>query len=53
MAHLIFYAMFKLEENVKQLIAVQPEYAMKYNLFDTPKRSIYITPCDIADEKNS
>ena len=42
--------MFMLEE--KQLLAVQPEYAVKYNLFDAPKRSIYISSCDTTNEKS-
>ena len=36
----------KLEENVKQLIAVQPEYTVKYNMFDASKRSIYMSCSD-------
>ena len=47
--------MFKLEENVKQLIAVQSEYAVKYNLVDTHRETthLFIGRCDIPNEKTS
>ena len=32
----------KMEENVKQLIAVEPEYAIKYNLFNAQENSPFI-----------
>ena len=44
--------MFKVAENVNQLVAVQPECAVKSNLFDAPTRSIYISSCGTTNERS-